>query len=61
MYNIVNTGNGTYGVIEENTNLLLLKGMRLFDAEKFIYSQKHGAGFQGLTPSFMSLGEYNEK
>lgn len=61
MYDVVGFNDGTYGIVENDTNLIITKNLRLWDAEKFIHNQKNGCGFQGRTPPFMALGEYNEE
>lgn len=60
MYDIIKMNNGTYGVLEVDTNILLAKGLSLWEAEKLVNNQKNGNGFQGRTPTFMSAGGINE-
>ena len=60
MYDVIKMNNDTYGVLEVDTNLLIAKGLSLWEAEKFVNNQKNGGGFQGRTPTFMSAGDNNE-
>lgn len=61
MYDVISFNDGTYGILEETTGLLVEKGMKLFDAESLAYKLRKGTGFQGTTPAFITYGEYNEK
>lgn len=59
MYEVIDMDDGTFAVLEINTNQVVAKGLSESEVNLVVNKLNEGSGFEGNTPAFLTEGDYN--